>query len=50
MAWMWTDDLAARLAAEGLMDEQEADALRRHPVAISIPDDLDPVAIADPAP
>ena len=49
MAWMWTDDLAARLAAEGLMDEQEADALRRHPVAISIPEELAPATIPDPA-
>jgi hypothetical protein len=49
MAWMWTDDLAARLAAEGLMDEQEADALGRHPVAISVPEELDPVTTADPA-
>lgn len=42
MAWMWTDDLAARLAAEGLMDEDEAALLRRHPVAIAIPDDGEP--------
>ena len=50
MAWMWTDDLAARLAAEGLRDEKDVDAWRLHPVAIAVPDELDPAAFDDPSP
>lgn len=42
---MWTDDLVARLADAGLVDEK-LDALCQHPVAIAIPA-VDPEASED---
>lgn len=36
LAWLWTDDLVARLADAGLVDER-LEVLRQHPIAIAIP-------------
>lgn len=38
MPWMWTDDVAARLCAAGLVDEAEVASLIERPVALAVPD------------
>lgn len=44
MPWVWTDDLAARLVAAGIVDDDRLEALSEWPVALHVPaseDDVD---------
>lgn len=36
--WLWTDELAARLAGTGLVDDERLDAWTANPLALRIPD------------
>lgn len=37
MPWVWTDDLAARLVAAGIVDDERLADWRNWPVALRVP-------------
>lgn len=45
MAWFWTDDLARRLVAAGVVGEDRVREWIHHPVAVSGGGDEDPLEV-----
>jgi hypothetical protein len=45
MAWLWTDDLARTLIAEGVVGREAVQDWISRPVGIAVADDADPAQV-----